>query len=377
MIKPRHYLVCLALSLPCSALLAQTAVAKKPMPVANGNNPNLVNAKDPAWVLASETQVQQLKPGQWLWNAEAVPEGPMLLMVSISQQKAYLYRNGIRVAVSTVSTGKKGHETPTGVFTILQKNKDHKSNLYTDTRNQPAPMPFMQRLTWDGIALHAGNLPGYPASHGCVRMPMDFARRLFSETELGMTVIVSNILDKPTESSVLDPSVFAQTIDSTGRAQVVEPLDRYEDYRWQPEKSPFGPVTVVVSTRQNLAVVLRNGVEIGRSKVGVIPNAVIKDQAYLVLEGESKQRSRIVPGRNELNWLQVSTEAGATPVLGLDGGTLKNVIVPIDFAKQVYSVLRPGSAMLVTHGDINLDTPTQGMTVLTDETDAEHDAETE
>ncbi len=371
MMRTRHCLLSVLLLLPFAGAQAQTVAASKAAPVANGNS---AGPNRPAWLLASESSVQQLKPGQWLWNAEAVPEGPMLLMVSISQQKAFLYRNGVRVAVTTVSTGKKGHETPTGVFTILQKNKDHKSNLYTDTRNQPAAMPYMQRLTWDGIALHAGNLPGYPASHGCVRMPLDFAMRLFSETELGMTVIVSNVLDKPVRD-VADPAVFAQSMDSTGRTQKVEPLSIYEDYRWQPEKSLFGPVTVVVSTRQHLAVVLRNGVEIGRTKVGVIPGAVVKDQAYLVLEGVSTQRSRIVPDHYELNWLRVSTEESEAPALGLDNGTLKNVVVPVAFAKQVYSILRPGSALLLTDGDINLDAPTQGMTVLSDETDAEHAAE--
>jgi lipoprotein-anchoring transpeptidase ErfK/SrfK len=137
--------------------------------------------------MPANTPSEALKPGQWVWYAEAVPQGPMLMLVSITQQKAYLYRNGVRVAVTTVSTGMKGHDTPTGVFTILQKNKDHKSSLYKDSQNRPAAMPYMQRLTWDGIALHSGNLPGYPASHGCVRMPDGFARRLFAETELGMT----------------------------------------------------------------------------------------------------------------------------------------------------------------------------------------------
>jgi hypothetical protein len=162
--------------------------------------------------MPATTPTDALKPGQWAWYAEAVPEGPMLMLVSITQQKAYLYRNGVRVAVTTVSTGKKGHDTPTGVFTILQKNKDHKSNLYKDSKNKPAAMPYMQRLTWDGIALHSGNLPGYPASHGCVRMPDGFAQRLFAETELGMTVIVSN--DKlSSPQNVVDPTLFAQSVD--------------------------------------------------------------------------------------------------------------------------------------------------------------------
>src|SRR3546814_18004653 len=82
-------------------------------------------------------------------------------------------------------------ETPTGIFTILQKKVDHKSNLYDD-----APMPYMQRLTWSGIAMHAGNLPGYPASHGCIRLPLAFAEHLYGVTQLGLTVIITQSADK-------------------------------------------------------------------------------------------------------------------------------------------------------------------------------------
>jgi len=325
-------------------------------------------AKQP---LPATTPADTLKPGEWVWYANVVPEGPMLLMVSISQQKAYLYRNGVRVAVSTVSTGKKGHDTPTGVFTILQKNKDHKSNLYKDSRNQPAAMPYMQRLTWDGIALHAGNLPGYPASHGCVRMPEGFSRRLFGETELGMTVIVTS--DAPASpSNIADPKIFTQSVDEKGRVIPVEPLSVYEDYRWQPEKSLFGPVTVLISTRNNLIVVLRNGIEIGRSKVGVRGTAPFGSKAYVVLDELGTEKSRIVPDRMELKWLQVNAGAGSQDSLGLDPDAISRIAVPVDFSRKLYAELKPGSSLLLTDEAINLDAPTQGMTVLSDETDAEH-----
>ena len=104
----------------------------------------------------------------------------------------HVYRNGIRVAASSCSTGKPGHRTPTGVFKILQKDKHHKSSTYSN-----APMPNMNRLTWSGIALHAGNLPGYPASHGCVRLPMQFSELLFSITRLGMTVVIADECSQP------------------------------------------------------------------------------------------------------------------------------------------------------------------------------------
>ena len=129
----------------------------------------------------------QLLPGEYLWLPELSPRGPVLMLVSLPEQRAYVYRNGVRIGVATVSTGKKGHETPTGVFTILQKKREHYSNLYDD-----APMPFMQRLTWDGIALHAGRVPGYPASHGCVRLPYAFSERLYDVTAHGITVVITD-----------------------------------------------------------------------------------------------------------------------------------------------------------------------------------------
>lgn len=324
--------------------------------------------------LPATTPVEALQPGQWLWYAEAVPQGPMLMLVSITQQKAYLYRNGVRVAVSTVSTGKKGHDTPTGVFTILQKNKDHKSNLYKDANNRPAAMPYMQRLTWDGIALHSGNLPGYPASHGCVRMPDGFAQRLFAETELGMTVVVSkDQVDGP--QNVIDPSVFAQSVNEKGQAVPVAPLSTHEDYRWQPEKSAFGPVTVLISTRNQTIIAMRNGIEIGRARIGVVGKEPFGSQAYVVLDGVGDQPSRIVPDQMELKWLRVNASAsGTVPAAGLDPVAIRRIAVPVDFARQLYPVLQPGSSLLLTDEPIALD-GVQNMTVLTDEPDTVHNAE--
>ena len=133
-----------------------------------------------------------MEPGDFTWHPERSPDGPVSIIVSIDEQRVYVYRNGIRIAVSTCSTGKKGHSTPTGVFTILQKDKNHKSSTYNN-----APMPNMNRLTWSGIALHAGQLPGYPASHGCVRLPVKFSQLLFTVTHLGTPVILANSHSDP------------------------------------------------------------------------------------------------------------------------------------------------------------------------------------
>ena len=122
-------------------------------------------------------------------------EGPALVIVNLKTQKLVLFHNGVPIGASTVSSGSPGRETPTGVFTILQKRKEHYSSTYNN-----APMPNMQRLTERGIALHAGKLPGYPASHGCIRLPHAFSGLLFGATNVGMTVVITDIPAVPVKS---------------------------------------------------------------------------------------------------------------------------------------------------------------------------------
>lgn len=133
--------------------------------------------------------------------ALAADNKSLQIVVSKSDQSLALYENGEIVATSKVSTGKAGHETPSGIFSILEKRKYHESNIYS-----AAPMPFMQRLTWSGIALHEGKVPNYPASHGCVRLPSKFAQSLFGETRYGVHVIIT---DRPVSlRSVQHPTLF-------------------------------------------------------------------------------------------------------------------------------------------------------------------------
>ena len=130
---------------------------------------------------------RHLKPGQFLW-AKAVPaQGPAKIVIGLSDQLAYVYRGDQLVAVSTVSTGRNGYDTPTGIFGVLEKKKFHRSIKYEN-----APMPHMQRIDRYGIALHAGALPGYPASHGCIRLPSQFAAKLFSVTPVGTPVLIGS-----------------------------------------------------------------------------------------------------------------------------------------------------------------------------------------
>ena len=130
-----------------------------------------------------------------------VAKGPLLIVISIADQRISLYDNGALIARSSVSTGVKNHPTPVGVFSVISKSRYHRSNIYSG-----APMPYMQRITWSGIALHAGDLPGYPASHGCIRLTHDFAIRLWHLTKRGTRVIIAHDDIQPAEIS--NPNLF-------------------------------------------------------------------------------------------------------------------------------------------------------------------------
>ncbi len=151
-------------------------------------------------------------------RAHAKPVGPVVIMISIDKQTMRVFDANGLFAESKVSTGMKGHETPTGVFSIIQKNKWHKSNIYSN-----APMPYMQRVTWSGIALHAGALPGYPASHGCIRMPMAFSTKLWAWTRMGARVIITPGEISPAEFS--HPQLIAQKPAPVAAAPMATPKD--------------------------------------------------------------------------------------------------------------------------------------------------------
>jgi len=282
--------------------------------------------KPPASVIgAAET----LKPGQYLWAPEVAPHGPLLLIVSLATQRATLYRNGIPIAITTVSTGKAGHRTPVGVFTILQRAAEHYSSIYDN-----APMPFMQRLTWGGVALHGGTLPGYPASHGCIRLPHEFARLLYGATRLGMTVIVTNEAAVP-RIAPSDPVAWDGGDRASGATD------------WHPERAPAGPVSVVISSTDQRVVVLRNGIAIGSAPVRiegpVTGTSVFVRRSKAVDQGEwlrVQLPERLAAAREESFEGRIHVDpafrAAVEPLL--EPGT--NIIITTDS-------LRPGSAAAV------------------------------
>lgn len=182
-------------------------------------------AVNPALAAANPVTVgvaAALQPGGYVWQDTGT--GPLSVVVSIPDQRAYVYRGPTLAAASTVSTGRQGHDTPVGSFPILQKQAMHKSTLYDD-----APMPFMQRLTWDGVALHAGSNPGFPESHGCVHLPTAFARKLFGATRIGtsVTVIDASIDGVAAPQSPADLSIATQQETASANAAQLASLDRH------------------------------------------------------------------------------------------------------------------------------------------------------
>jgi len=279
-----------------------------------------------------------LKPGEYVWEPERAPEGPLLIVASITEQVAYVYRNGIRVARSSCSTGRPGHRTPTGVFTILEKEVHHTSSIY-----KGAEMPYMERVTWGGIALHAGDLPGYPDSHGCVRLPLEFSKLLFGVTMKGATVIIADGHSAPAET--VHPGLFF-----TQGGEESEPIAAGK-FDWDPDKSPSGPVSVIVSSADKTAYIYRNGVEIGRAGIAnpqlVLP---LNDRVFSALNG-------LDPDGHQ-RWIEVTStgKEGSSQSLFL---AAQKSGIPSEFLGKARGVITPGATIIFTDKQVDPTTQSQ------------------
>ena len=286
----------------------------------------------------------KFKPGDYVWKPEISPSGPVVIVVSLPEQTMFVYRNGVPIGRSTVSTGAKGYETPTGVFTILQKKVDHESSIY-----KGAKMPHMQRLTWSGIAMHAGQLPGYPASHGCVRLPTDFAEKLYTVTRNGTTVIVTD--QKSASSETARPGLLLSG--NTGGGLAPGKLE------WQPEKAPKGPVSIILSLPDSTAYVYRNGVQIGR--VGIALNKKIRIRGSHVYSALAAVDAE---GRRE--WLSTtSIGGGRAPDLKWLAG---QAYIPSEFLQKVRAIIIPGTTLILSDLPVSSQTHSgSGFGILTTE----------
>jgi hypothetical protein len=222
-------------------------------------------------------------------------------------------------------------------------------------------MPYMQRLTWSGVALHAGRLPGYPASHGCVRMPYEFARLLFAESSTGLTVVVSD--EKGFPATVAHPGLFAP-IDTKGTA-AAEPAHEGDDYAWQPDAATGGPVSILVTGEDRRIRVFRNGVQIGWSLYTVDdPSRRLSLHVLMLLEEDGSKGQAFATDRPVRHWQIVS----ATEETSVTTDELLNgVHVPPAFLEKLSAVVAPGTTLVTTQLAASGVTTGTDMTVVTAE----------
>jgi L,D-transpeptidase-like protein len=292
--------------------------------------------------------IKAMKSGEFIWRPELSPKGPVVVVVSLPHQLVHVYRNGLAIGVSTCSTGAPGHKTPTGIFTILQKRQEHYSSTYNN-----APMPNMQRLTWQGIALHAGQLPGYPASHGCIRLPVEFSRLVFSITGIGTSVIIAD--QTSAHSKVVQPGLIL-------------PSNVSEDAKTATAKAaqPGSRAAGKSQLENNFASILLSGAD---RKAYLMVDGAIAFQTPISIFDENKPLgthlySLIGPSDDGhfLRWnsfdiggdptSSTTTDLWSDPVLGridyLDGGGVK----------EIARKLQPGTTMVVTDFAASADTRT-------------------
>jgi hypothetical protein len=321
----------------------------------------------------------------------AKPDGPMTIVVSLGRQRLKIYDNNGLFAETPISSGTASNPTPTGIFSIIQKNKHHRSNLYSN-----APMPFMQRVTWSGVALHEGQLPGYPASHGCVRLPRDFAVKLWTWTKLGARVIITNDEVLPSEMShrnLAASSAWPQkisgaftselrptrTADATGsnvatdaRSDEPDPdavtsiTERFayahnpSGRTWTPSRRPNGHLSVFVS-RKDQRLYVRQGFEpwfdmpiaitdsdsaIGTHVFHALPTngdeSALRWTALTLPDAPKPQKVRLRRGEKP-PVIESAVPARVTAAEALD-----RINLPSDALERIGSAWKPGSSMVIS-----------------------------
>ena len=323
------------------------------------------------------------------------PQGPFQIVVDIAKQQVALYGQDGFIVRAGISTGMPGHPTPMGVFTVISKAKWHQSNIYSG-----APMPYMQRITWSGIAMHAGPRPGYPASHGCIRLPEDFAIRLFHTTKVGARVIVTRepaapvefahpklfVPTKPVEKTLAFAAETTKAVsgaDAPGAARpaaatttdvtsimAVPPLEQ------KPASGPPRAISVFVSLKQS-RVFVRQGFEAlfdlpvtiaePERPLGthVFTAMALKDDGkamrWTAVSIASGYRHRVSHADKRHHGRKTAEADEAQPVASTAAAALDRITLPGEAIERISALLLPGSSLIVSDN------------ALSDETDADTD----
>ena len=286
---------------------------------------------------------ENLKPGDYIWQPDAAPTGAVDIVVSLGQQQLWVYRDGVQIGRSTISSGRQGFETPKGVYMILEKNLTHHSNKYHE-----ASMPNMLRLTWGGLAIHAGNTPAKPESHGCMHVPEDFAKDLYKVAEDGNSVLIVDAppktQDVPGVNALFDgpdspapkgtPPPAPATSPGSSPAPTPAP-----PFVWKPEDAKTGPYLVVFSVADKRVYVYRKAIEIGRADLGGVDGTLPKGKhVYVALD-------KTLPKGGHA-WSALGTTEGATAPDWKRVG--KRWTLPAEFRGKLREVVGPGTTVVLT-----------------------------
>ena len=331
-------------------------------------------------------------------HEQPVPQGPMHIIVSIAKQRVTVYANGTLVGRAPVSTGMPGHPTPMGIFTVISKNRWHVSNIYSG-----APMPYMQRITWSGIALHAGKLPGYPASHGCIRLPEHFAARLWGLSKTGARVIIARdevapvaiahprlpvpqkpqnkpadalVAATPAEKIELVVSVEIASKVGDGMKEIgaIKPAPPEDIVQVMPRSQRQGPVQVFVSRKQGKVFVRQDFKPIFEAPVTITEpdrplgthvftamqmqedGAAMQWTAVTIPSGYARARDR--DGKRGTKLSRAKQEAFAAELVAAPtaAAALDRIEMPQEAIDRIAGLLAVGSALIVSDNALSDET---------------------
>lgn len=311
---------------------------------------------------------------------EDPPKGPLQIIISIADQRVSLFDNGALIARSSVSTGTQGHPTPLGVFSVISKQRWHRSNIYS-----AAPMPYMQRITWSGIALHAGVVPGHPASHGCIRLKNDFAIRLWHLTKRGTRVIIAHDDVQPVE--ITNPHLFQpkavsgspefQAATVAGKSTLVSKAETPEATSLQvPSSAPAGgapkkmvPISVFVSRKLSKLFVRQGFSPLFDAAIKIEnPEEPLGTHVYTAMEFQSEGaviRWTVVSIPDEFPRIEGAKKEREAPVKQTAllvpspdkaNAVLNRIEIPKDTVERISELLTPASSLIISDNALSHET---------------------
>ena len=264
-------------------------------------------------------QSKKAKAPEQAQPALAAPGSPLIAVVSIGRQRVTFYDRNGAIAQAPISSGQSGHDTPQGVFSIIEKKEEHNSNLYND-----ASMPFMQRITWSGVAMHAGPLPGYAASHGCIRLPYGFAERIFKATKLNTRVVVMQGEVAP--MSIAHANLFQprlQEIDEPAAVSEVNP-DKRPGPSFRPSEAESGPETPMML-----------GAKLPRPAVVEATDTTARPQRAVISLMEAARAKKLAAAEKAVLTTKASDSAKLVHRASIaEVGKLSRTIGPTDYAQK-------------------------------------------